>query len=127
MTTDLGTDLATLADGDLDPTFGLLSGPALVARDLQAEIFTIEGALWYAPEYGLGLAAHVAKRVTPPMRAALASRIRALCLRDDRVASVQVEVSGELAVAVEGVTAIDEAFQFVVNPASAAASLAETP
>jgi hypothetical protein len=53
---DLGVDLATLRDGDLDPLFALASGPELVARDLRAEVLTDPGALWYAPGYGGDLA-----------------------------------------------------------------------
>jgi hypothetical protein len=123
----LGVDLATLPDGDLDPLFGLLDGPALVARDLQAELLTLEDALWYAPGYGLGLAGEVAKRVTDASRATLAARVEEVCMRDDRVGSVTAEVTGELDVAVEGVTATGAAFRFVVDAASAAARLAETP
>ncbi len=123
---DLGVDLATLPDGDLDPLFALTSGPELVARDLRAEVLTDPGALWYAPGYGGGLAGQVAKRVTPGSRAAFAARVRAVCMADDRVASVEVAVSAELTVAVDGVTATGAAFAFVVDAAHAAARLAET-
>ena len=122
----LGVDPATLPDGDLDPTFGLLSGAELVARDLRAEVLTDAGALWYAPAYGGGLAGQVAKRVTPASRAAVAARVRAVCLADDRVASVDVAVSAELTVRVEGTTATGSTFTFVVDAAGAAARLAET-
>lgn len=124
--TQLGLDLATLPDGDLDPTFGLVAGAELVARDLRAEVLTSAGGLWYAPGYGGGLADQAAKRVTPTSRAALDARVRAVCLGDDRVASVVVTVSGALVVEVEGTTASGDTFRFVIDPALAADRLAET-
>ena len=68
----------------------------------------------------------IAKRVTPASRAAVAARVRAVCLADDRVASVDVAVSAELTVRVEGTTATGSTFTFVVDAAGAAARLAET-
>lgn len=121
----LGIDIATLADGDLDPGFGLLGGPELVARDLRAEVLAPEGSLWYAPTYGGGLAGEVAKRVTETSRAGLAGRVRAVCMADDRVASVDVDVTGELVVTVDGTVATGETFRFVVEASAVASRLTE--
>lgn len=126
MTVDLGTDLATLEDGDLNPSLDeLVEGAELVAQDLRAECLTREGALFYDETYGLGVDGLVAQRITDVRRARIASRVEAVCLRDDRVAAVQVEAAGELAIDVEGLTSTEEPFRFVLDVGDVAARLSE--
>ena len=125
--TDLGTDLATLADGDLDPNLDrLVDGPALVAQDLRAELLTQAGALFYDASYGFDVRSLLAVRLTDARRAAVAARIEALCMRDERVAAVNVAVTDSLTIAVDGITSTSEPFRFVVDASAAPARLTET-
>jgi hypothetical protein len=124
---DLGSDIAALEDGDLDPMFGEMSGPALVAADLRAELLTAEGSLFYDPAHGFDVRAGLGARVTDARRAQMATRIEAVCLRDDRVASVDVRVTGSLVIEVDGLTSTNEPFRFVLDVADVAARLSETP
>lgn len=130
-TTNLGLDIATTDDGDLDPMFTEVSGPLLVAQDLRAELTTREGTLFYDAEYGFDVRALVAARVTPDRRAELTARVEAVCLRDDRVAVVEISVTSptrdSLVIAVDGVTSTQEPFRFVVDVGQVAARLSLTP
>lgn len=118
--TDLGTDLATLADGDLDPLFELASGPALVAADAARRLQT--DVLFYAEEgaYGLDLRELVAARLGT---GDLAARAEVEVLRDERVLDATATVDGAR-IALTGVTSAGP-FRFVVDVVDAAARLRE--
>lgn len=120
---DLGTDLAALEDGDLDPMFGELSGPALVATDLRSELLTAAGSLFYDAAYGDDVRAHLGARITDVKRSQIASRVEAVCLRDERVATVDVRVSDALTIEVDGVTSTADTFRFVLDVADVEARL----
>lgn len=122
MTTDFGIDLATLADGDLDPAFGLSSGARLVAADVARRLQT-EG-LFYADEgaYGFDLREQVASRTT---RASIAARVEEEALRDDRVLDARVTVDGVRVALL--VTTAEGPFRLVVDTSAAPSALAEEP
>jgi len=117
--TDLGTDLATLADGDLDPMFGLASGTSLVAADVARRLQT--EALFYvdAGDYGLDLRELVAARLGA---ATIASRAEREATRDERVLDARVSVDGAR-IALTGTTAAGP-FRLVVDVADAPVALA---
>lgn len=123
--TGLGSDIAALDDGDLDPMFGEMSGPALVGADLRAELLTAEASLFYDRAHGFDVRSLLGARLTDQRRAQFAARIEAVCLRDDRVASVDVRVTGSLVIEVDGLTSTNEPFHFVLDAADAAARLSE--
>ena len=118
--TDFGIDLATLADGDLDPMFGFASGPALVAVDVARRLQT--EALFYAEveDYGFDLRRLVAARVAPET---LAARAEEEVLRDERVLDAAATVDGGR-VTLSGVTARGP-FRFVLDASLVPARLPE--
>lgn len=120
--TDLGTDLATLEDGDLDPMFGLSSGPALVAADVARRLQT--ESLFYAAEgeYGFDLRQLAAARVGA---ATIGARAEREATRDERVLDASVTVDGAR-IALSGTTA-DGPFRLVVDVGDAPARLVEVP
>lgn len=123
---DLGTDLATLDDGDLNPDLDqLVDGPVLVAQDLRAELLTAAGTLFYDPDYGDDVRGMLGKRTDATTRSRVAARVQAVCLKDDRVATVDVTVTGSLVIEVSGLTSTQEPFRFVIDADAAAARLAE--
>lgn len=122
MTTDFGIDLATLADGDLDPAFGLSSGARLVAADVARRLQT--EALFYADEgaYGFDLRELVASRTT---RASIAVQVEEEALRDERVLDARVTVDGVRVALL--VTTAEGPFRLVVDTSAAPSALAEEP
>lgn len=120
--TDLGTDLATTADGDLDPMFGLSSGPSLVAADVARRLQT--EALFYAVEgeYGFDLRQLAAARVGAQT---LATRAEVEALRDERVLDATATVDGAQ-IALAGTTDAGP-FRLVVDVGDAATRLQEMP
>lgn len=122
MTTDFGTDLATLADGDLDPAFGLSSGARLVAADVARRLQT--EALFYADEgaYGFDLRELVASRTT---RASIAVQVEEEALRDERVLDARVTVDGVRVALL--VSTAEGPFRLVVDTSAAPSALAEEP
>lgn len=125
MTVDLGTDLATLSDGDLDPTFALLSGPQLVARDLALRLQT--PGVFYDESIGTDLRAWCARPLTDSERRRVAALVRMEARRDDRIDDVDVVVSGSqssLSIAVDGTT-VAGPFRLVLPAGELAARLQE--
>lgn len=123
--TSLGVDLATLPDGDLDPTFALLTGPQLVARDLALRLQT--PGVFYDETVGTDLRAWCARPLADAMRRRVAAIVRAEARRDDRVQDVDVVVSGSqstLTIAVDGATDAGP-FRLVLPVGSLAARLQE--
>lgn len=122
MTTDFGTDLATLADGDLDPAFGLSSGVRLVAADVARRLQT--EALFYADEgaYGFDLREQAASRST---RATIAAQVEEEALRDDRVLDARAAADGNRVSLL--VSTAEGPFRLVVDTSAAPAALAEEP
>lgn len=125
MTIDLGTDLATDEFGDLDPTFGLLSGPQLVARDLALRLQT--PGVFYDESVGTDLRAWCARPLADSERRRMAALVRREARRDDRIDDVDVVVTGSqsaLVVTVDGATAAGP-FRLVLPVGSLAARLQE--
>lgn len=122
MTTDFGTDLATLADGDIDPAFGLSSGVRLVAADVARRLQT--EALFYADEgaYGFDLREQVASRSS---RASIAAQVEEETLRDDRVEDARAAADGNRVSLL--VSTAEGPFRLVVDTSAAPAALAEEP
>ncbi len=116
--TDLGTDLATLEDGDLDPMFGLSDGPVLVAADVARRLQT--ATLFYssAGEYGFDLRQLAAARVGAQT---IATRAEVEALRDERVLDATVRVDGAH-IALAGTTDVGP-FRLVVDVGDAGAAL----
>lgn len=89
--TDYGSDISTFPD--LDPSFGLLTGPRVVAEAVARRLMTPRGGLFYDPQYGFDLRA-LLNDATPDARlAAIASQVEDEALKDERVQAVQAFVT----------------------------------
>jgi phage baseplate assembly protein W len=85
---DYGLDLFGISD--LSPSLTVVKGRAGLLQALARRLTTPTGSLWYAPTYGFDV-----RRLlnAPIVNAASANaRIRAECLKDDRVDEANVRV-----------------------------------
>lgn len=115
----LGIDVSTFVDGDLDPTFSLITGPRVVAEAIGRRLQTPRGALVRNPEYGTDLRQWVNASLTPARRAALRSAIAAEASQDPRVDSIDVvlvEDGNSLTVSITGTCAAGP-FELVLDVA----------
>lgn len=89
MPTDYGTDFALTFDAsggpDLDPTFRLISGRALLVQALRVRLVTPRGGVAFWPELGEDLRAWLGEAVTPAGLARLTTAVASQCLQDERV------------------------------------------
>lgn len=87
----LGIDVSTYVDGDLDPTFALITGPRVVAEAIARRLQTPRGGLPRDPSYGTDLRAWVNASLSPARLAALRAAIAGEASADPRVEDVDVE------------------------------------
>jgi phage baseplate assembly protein W len=116
----LGIDVSTFVDGDLDPTFALISGPRVVAEAIARRLQTPRGGLVRNPDYGTDLRQWVNASLTSARRAALQNAIAGEAGADPRVDTVEVEFvesEGELRVSISGTCAAGP-FDLVLDVAS---------
>lgn len=88
----LGIDVSTFVDGDLDPTFALITGPRVVAEAIARRLTTPRGGLPRHPGYGTDLRRWVNVALTPARRAAVRSAVAGEASADPRVESIDVEL-----------------------------------
>lgn len=91
MATDYGTDVYCVQD--LDPYFSLVSGAEGVAQALARRLQTPQGGLLTDPSYGYDLRALVNASLTAADLLAAQSAIEYQCLLDQRVDSVEVQIT----------------------------------
>ncbi len=116
---DLGIDIS--CTDDLDPAFTQVSGTFALAQALSRRLITPRGGLFYDPEYGLDLRAYLNAGITDGDGFAyrLAAQIEGECLKDERVGSVDAQVTfssvtEKLTVSLSGV-ASDGPFRLVLS------------
>lgn len=115
----LGIDVSTFVDGDLDPTFELITGPRVVAEAVARRLMTPRGGLVRNPAYGTDLRQWVNGSLTNARRAALRSAIAGEASQDPRVESIEVElveVGSAMRVSITGRCAAGP-FDLVLDPA----------
>lgn len=91
MATDYGTDVYCVQD--LDPYFSLVSGAEGVAQALARRLQTPQGGLLTDPSYGYDLRALVNASLAAADLLAAQSAIEYQCLLDQRVDSVEVQIT----------------------------------
>lgn len=89
--TDYGRDIR--AATDLDPSFALVEGRALLVEALRWRFMTPRGALFYDPSYGLDLRSRVADVFTEPDALDFRRAIVAEALKDRRIESASATVA----------------------------------
>jgi hypothetical protein len=122
---DYGTDCSTFVreDGvaDLDPTFALIDGVRVVAEQQARGLMTPRGSMADDPDT-VDLKEHESAQMTQRTLSALQTVIESNARQDERVASVEVEVTNpapfELRVAMHGETAAGP-FETVVQSGAA--------
>ena len=119
-TDPLGCDV--MITDDLDANHRLISGVVLLATDLYRRIITPRGSLIDDEDYGIDIRAMLHKAMTPAEEATIPSRVRAECLKDPRVETVNVVLTREGSplpnrwrVQIYGTSIGDEAFDLVVG------------
>lgn len=85
---DFGTDI--LALDDLDPSFALVSGEAMLARAIARRLTTPRGGLFCDPDYGYDVRALLLDGLTPAKLASAQASIAAEVEKDERVAGATV-------------------------------------
>lgn len=107
-TPDYGTDLRMVA-GDLDPLFGLVSGPTAVAQSLALRLQTPEGGVFYDPDYlSLDLREYLSADVDDAELYRLRAKIERALRADERVDDLDLEV--EFSAAAETLTVVAEGY-----------------
>lgn len=125
MATDeqLGIDIEMFANGatspDLDPYFNEIDGARAVTQEAALRFYTPLGSLRDAPNAGADLRDHLSAANTAVGKLALRILATDQIMRDDRVGSVQVDVSHNVAtqtttVQTKGFTSAGEAFDLVM-------------
>src|SRR5687768_8719376 len=97
---------------DITRTMSLSRG---VDRVVEAIAGRLQDQLWYDPNYGLPIELLVINATKPELRS-LASQVERECLKDDRVATVDVEVSfadETLEILIQGTTSDGTEFRLV--------------
>lgn len=131
MTTDFGTDLSWTTD--VDPLHRMATGTLLVSQAIFRRLNTPRGALLDDPEYGYDLVGQLSVGQTQKQIGRVQSEVRAECLKDERVDSVDVVFtqvnngngpSSVWNVAISGTTAAGP-FKLVVGVADAKALVLE--
>lgn len=106
----------------------LVSGLPLVAQAVYRRLITPRGMVIDAPDYGYDLRSLLHKGQTPIQRAAIPGLIRSEVLKDERIATVEVEVTtfthDMIGVAIRCETA-EGPFELVLNISAAAVKLTE--
>lgn len=126
--TDFGTDLSWT--DDVDPAHAMVSGTLLVAQAIYRRLITPRGRLIGEPDYGFDIRGILSKGLTQKEVAKVQVEIRHECLKDERVASVDVTLtqSGTLGstwnIDIAGTTAAGP-FKLVLAVADAAAIILE--
>lgn len=110
---DLGTDFdfyKANEDGelDLDPYFGVISGPAVVSQALARRFEIARKDLDWDPEAGYDLRRWLNADIDSSAVLAIQNGVQGECLKDERVLSVDVTVAftgAQLTISVAGQTA----------------------
>jgi hypothetical protein len=89
--TDFGIDLS-LTD-DLDPRATTVTGTRLVAEAVYRRITCPRGALIDDPDYGIDVRDFLHKGMTTGQRASIPGLVRCEILKDERVSSVEIDVT----------------------------------
>ena len=94
---DLGTDIACV--DDLDPAFTVTSGTLALSQAIARRLITPRGALFYDEDYGLDLRAYLNAGISQGsgFEFRLAAQIEAECLKDERVETIDAQVSFDVA------------------------------
>lgn len=124
--TDFGLDL-DCAD-DLSADMRTVSGVAGVAQAIYRRLTTPRGMVLDALDYGYDVRSLLHKGQTPIQKAAIPGLIRSEILKDDRIASVEVEVTtftnDTIGLAIRCETA-EGPFELVLDISAAIAKLVE--
>lgn len=124
---ELGSDIEMFANGattpDLDPYFTEIDGPRAVAQSGALRFYTPLGSLPDAPNCGADLRDYVNAAANSSVRLAVRTLATEQITRDDRVASVQANVSHDAAeqkllLETNGYCADGSAFELVLGIAS---------
>ena len=108
--TDYGTDVSTFVDpeGDLDPYFGLIAGPRVVAEAVARRLCTPAGSLDDDRDAGLDLLTFL-NLPSSVSTSEIASMVQIECEKDERVyaADVRAVRSGEALSLTVALTLVD--------------------
>jgi hypothetical protein len=90
---DLGIDIS--CTDDLDPAFTPVTGTKALAQAMARRLITPRGSLFYDLEYGFDLRAYLNAGITQGDGFAfrLGAQIEAECLKDERVGTVDAQLS----------------------------------
>jgi len=119
----LGTDIEMFANDattpDLDPYFSLIDGARAVAQAGALRFYTPLGSLPDAPNCGADLRDYINAKNSPVVLLAVRTLATEQISRDDRVGSVRVEVTNDIAeqkmlLQTNGTTADGETFELVL-------------
>lgn len=128
-TPNYGTDLR-IAGGDLDPLFGLVSGPGAVAQALGMRLQTPEGGLFYDPTYeSIDLREYLSADIDDAELYRLRAKIERALRADERVDDLDLDVefnttAETLTVSATGYGA-EGPFRLVVAASAAAVAILE--
>jgi len=88
---DFGRDVSTYPDG-LDPSFGQLTGPAVVGQAVLRRLRTPRGSLPFYPDYGFDLRRFLNEGITDAALSQIRAGAQREAEKDERVASADVTV-----------------------------------
>jgi phage baseplate assembly protein W len=119
----MNTDLGCLPD----LSFALISDRRALAEALYRRLTTPRGGLFYAPDYGDDLREMLLARLDDSALFAWKARIEQECMRDDRVDSVQADLTfyaarGVLLIEIEVTTPEGDVFTLTLNGSSGSES-----
>jgi len=95
MPVDYGTDVSTYRDGDLDPTFTLISGNRAVAEAIARRLETPHGGLLRYPDYGADLRGWLSRDFNDPIATlfGIKTQVEEQAEQDERVISAEATVT----------------------------------
>jgi hypothetical protein len=107
---DFGSDVSTTLNGDLDPTFAVITGSQVLAEALFRRLTQPRGGLLSDPNYGIDVRDTLNGAYSEADIARLKSDIERECEKDERVVTAQsdvafVAITGELRITVSVGTA----------------------
>lgn len=94
---DYGTDVSTFLNGDLDPSFTIISGPQVVVEAIARRLTTPQGSLISDPTYGFDVRELLHADLDRRAEARVIGQIRSQVESDERIltSSVSLTRSGE--------------------------------
>jgi phage baseplate assembly protein W len=116
-----GIEWSTFSAGvpDLDPTFSLFGGDALVVEAAARRLITPRGSLPGCPDYGYDLTQHVQARLSPVKLAQIRTAVISEITKDERVVRADCEATplsnGRVLRLVVGVQTRVQKYRFVLT------------